>query len=222
MASRAVAAAVVLALIGLLVLAPLAGLLNLGRLPGFESHDLLFWQSAYFRRVLFFSLWQAFLSTLLSVLPAVLVARAIAHSPGLPLRDLLLRLFGLPLVVPAVVAVMGVVSVYGSDGWLPLGRALYGLNGILLAHVFFNLPLSVRLLLPLWQAIPAHHWQLGQQLGMNARQQWRFIEWPAVRETLPGVALLVFMLWAAMRASWMSACTIDSRSFCSSLGLFSR
>ncbi len=194
MAPRAVAAVVALALIALLVLAPLAGLLNLGRLPGFESGDLLFWQSAYFRRVLFFSLWQAFLYTLFSVLPAIVVARAIAHSPGLPLRALLLRLFGLPLVVPAVVAVMGVVSVYGSGGWIPLGRALYGLNGILLAHVFFNLPLAVRLLLPLWQAIPGHHWQLGQQLGMNTRQRWRFIEWPALREGLPGVMLLVFML----------------------------
>ncbi len=89
---------------------------------------------------------------------------------------------------------MAVVSVYGSDGWLPLGRSLYGINGILLAHVFFNLPLAVRLLLPLWQVIPQHHWQLGEQLGMNAWQRFRFIEWPMLRETLPGVLLLVFML----------------------------
>lgn len=191
---RAIPAGLVLVLLALIVLAPMAGLLNLSGIPGYEPGDLRFWQSAYIRRVLFFSLWQALLSTLCSVLPAILVARAFALQGDFPLRGLLLRLFALPLVVPAVVAVMGVVSVYGSGGWISLGRSLYGLNGILLAHVFFNLPLAVRLLLPQWQAIPQHHWQLGEQLGMNAWQRWRFLEWPALREALPGVMLLVFML----------------------------
>jgi len=181
-------------MLGLIILAPLAGLLNLSTLPGYEPGDLRFWHSGYIRRVLFFSLWQAFLSTICSVLPAILVARAFALQPDFPMRGLLLRLFALPLVVPAVVAVIGVVSVYGSGGWIPLGKSLYGLNGILLAHVFFNLPLAVRLLLPQWQAIPGHHWQLGDQLGMSAWQRWRFLEWPALREALPGIMLLVFML----------------------------
>ncbi len=181
----------VLALLALVTLAPLAGLLGGGRL---ETADLAFWNSAYVWRALRFSLWQATLSTALSLAPAILVARALAHAGDFTGRAFVLRLFAVPLVVPAVVAVMGVVGVYGSQGWLPLGRSLYGLNGILLAHVFFNLPLAVRLLLPLWQSIPAHHWQLGEQLGFDARQRWRHLEWPALREGLPGVALLVFML----------------------------
>lgn len=184
----------VILLLALLVAAPLIGLLSLGTLPGFTPGDLAVWQSPYLRRVLWFSLWQASLSTLLSVAPAVLVARAIATQPDFPMRGLLLRLFALPLVVPSVVAVMAVVAVYGSGGWLPLGRSLYGINGILLAHVFFNLPLAVRLLLPLWHAIPQHHWQLAEQLGFDARARWRWLEWPSLREGLPGVLLLVFML----------------------------
>jgi thiamine transport system permease protein len=192
--SRAIPAGLVLAMLALLVLAPMAGLLHLSALPGYEAVDLRFWENAYLRRVVYFSLWQALLSTLFSVLPAILVARAFAMQPDMPLRRLLLGLFALPLVVPAVVVVMAVVSVYGSDGWLPLGRSLYGINGILLAHVFFNLPLAVRLLLPQWSAIPQHHWQLGEQLGMNGWQRFRFIEWPMLREALPGVLLLVFML----------------------------
>jgi thiamine transport system permease protein len=193
-AQRAIPASLVLVLLALLVLAPMAGLLQLSALPGFEAADLRIWENAYLRRVVWFSLWQALLSTLLSVLPAILVARAFALQPALPLRRLLLGLFALPLVVPAVVAVMALVSVYGSDGWLPLGRKLYGLNGILLAHVFFNLPLAVRLLLPQWHAIPQAHWLLAEQLGMNAWQRFRCVEWPQLREALPGVLLLVFML----------------------------
>jgi thiamine transport system permease protein len=172
----------------------MAGLLGITGLAVTDTDPGSLLQSQYIRRVLFFSVWQAGLSTLLSAGIAILVARAFAHRGEFRMRGLLLRLFGLPLVVPAVVVVMGIVSVYGSNGWIPLGRSLYGLTGILLAHVFFNLPLAVRLLLPVWQSIPEHHWQLSNQLGLNQWQQWKYLEWPALRETLPGVGLLVFML----------------------------
>ncbi len=183
----------VLGILALLVLLPMAGLVAVGSF-GADPAELAFWQSKYIRRVLVFSLWQALLSSFLSVVLALLVARALAHRGDFMLRNLLLKFFGLPLVVPSVVAVMGIVSVYGSGGWIPLGSKLYGLNGILLAHLFFNLPLAVRLLLPVWQSIPAQQWQMGEQLGFTGWQQWRFLEWPALRESLPGVALLVFML----------------------------
>ncbi len=152
------------------------------------------WNSAYFRRVVFFSIWQAFLSTLLSVGIAVLVARAFVRFPKFPFRNLILGLFGLPLVVPAVVAVLGIVSVYGKQGWLPIGENLYGLTGILLAHCFFNIPLAVRLLIPTWNSIPEQHWRLASQLTFNGWQQWKHIEWPALRENIPSIALLIFML----------------------------
>ena len=184
-------AGLVLFVLALMVLAPMAGLFGSGN---FGAADLAFWESTYIRRAFVFSLYQAGLSTICSLVPAILVARALAYAGDFPLRGLVLRLFAVPLVVPAVVAVMGIVGVYGSRGWIPLGRELYGLNGILLAHVFFNLPLAVRLLLPVWQAIPRHYWQLGEQLGFNGVQRWRHLEWPALREGLPGVALLVFML----------------------------
>ncbi len=184
----------ILGFLALAVSAPLLSLITVGAFSGEGSFDFAFWQSRYIRRVVTFSLWQASLSTLLSVGLGLLVARSLAHHGDFFLRSLLLKLFGLPLVVPSVVAVMGVVSVYGSSGWIPLGRSLYGLNGILLAHLFFNLPLAVRLLLPVWQSIPSHHWKMSEQLGLNQWHQFKYLEWPALRESLPGIALLVFML----------------------------
>ncbi len=184
----------VLLLLGLLVLAPLAGLLQLSTIPGFESANLAFWQSPYIINALQFSLWQAACSTVLSVLPAIWVARALFYSDHPFWQGLILRLFGLPLVVPSIVAVLGIVSVYGSSGWLPLGRELYGLTGILLVHVFFNLPLAVRLLMPAWQSIPLNQFRLGEQLAFSHWQRWRYLEWPVVRESLPGIVVLVFML----------------------------
>ena len=184
----------VLLILAAFVLVPMIGLSLVSTSTTFASDAGTFWLSAYLRRVVTFSLWQAFLSTLLSVGLAVCVARAIARRGNFTGRALLLRLFGLPLVVPSVVAVLGIVSVYGSEGWIPLGRNLYGLNGILLAHLFFNLPLAVRLLLPVWLSIPRQYWLLSEQLGMTGWHQWRQLEWPAIRENLPGVILLVFML----------------------------
>ncbi|HIQ15974.1 MAG TPA: thiamine/thiamine pyrophosphate ABC transporter, permease protein [Leucothrix sp.] len=192
------AAYIVVFLLMLFISAPLASLFFVSDLLGSQffdnNHSFAFWQDDYLRQVVFFSLWQAGLSTFLSVGIGLIVARAFAHYGNFPFRSVILGLFGLPLVVPAVVAVLGVISVYGSQGWIPLGSKLYGLNGILLAHLFFNMPLAVRLLLPVWNNVPQQYWRIGSQFGMTNWQQWRHIEWPALRETLPGVSVLIFML----------------------------
>ena len=157
----------------------------------------------YIVSVLRFTVLQAALSTLLSLAFAVPVARAFARRAALPGRRLVLGLFGLPLVMPVIVAVFGLAAIYGQNGvlndllsafGLPRQQILYGLGGILIAHIFFNMPLSVRLLLLAWQAIPGETWRLAAQLGMSSWQIFRIIEWPRLREVLPGVAVLVFLL----------------------------
>jgi thiamine transport system permease protein len=199
MIRRLVPGALTFLLLGLVIGGALAGLL---RAAGTFDYGT-FLQSRYIQRVVSFTVWQALLSTLISVGPAILVARALARRASFPGRALLLRLFGLPLVLPTLVGILGVVAIYGHSGLInrliaatgaePL-QFLYGLPGILIAHVFFNLPLAVRLLLPVWGAIPGETWRLATQLGMNSRQVFRLIEWPLLRQALPGVAGLVFML----------------------------
>lgn len=158
---------------------------------------------SYLFRIVRFTLWQAVLSTCLSVVPALFVARALARHPGFFGRNFILQLFAVPLALPAIVAALGVLALYGRAGYFApfLTRVtgedwpgIYGLSGILVAHVFFNLPLCVRLFLEALQTVPADQWRLASQLGMGARPAFRFIEWPALRQALPGVAGLVFML----------------------------
>ncbi|MBA3449029.1 MAG: thiamine/thiamine pyrophosphate ABC transporter permease ThiP, partial [Pseudaminobacter sp.] len=87
---------------------------------------------------------------------------------------------------------------YFADAFGPVAGGtwpgIYGLSGILVAHVFFNLPLATRLFLEALDTVPADQWRLASQLGMGARSAFRLIEWPAMRASLPGVAGLVFML----------------------------
>jgi thiamine transport system permease protein len=182
-----------------LALASLAALLAAA--PEGAAAGVIF--DSYVLGVLRFTVLQAVLSTILSVGLALPAARALARRTDWPGRKLLLGLFGLPLVMPVIVAVFGLAAVYGQSGafndlvaWtgLPRQQVLYGLGGILIAHVFFNLPLSARLLLLAWQQIPGESWRLAGQLGMSSWQIFRLIEWPRLREVLPGVAVLVFLL----------------------------
>ena len=149
-----------------------------------------------------FTLWQAALSTSLAILPAILVARALSRHPRFPGRALLLRVFAVPLGLPAIVAALGLLALYGRAGFVADAVAMaggqwpgiYGLSGILIAHVFFNLPLATRLLLEALDAVPADQWRLASQLGMGPLSTFRLVEWPAMRRSLAGVAALVFML----------------------------
>src|SRR3990167_6924189 len=94
-----------------------------------------------------FTLLQAALSAGLSALLAVPVARALMRRRFLG-RGVLIRLMAAPFVLPVVVAVLGLLAVFGRAG--PVNGALaalglpalsiFGLHGVVLAHVFLNLP----------------------------------------------------------------------------------
>jgi len=160
---------------------------------------------AYVWRVSRFTLLQASLSTALSILFAIPVARALARQPTFPGRVWMLRLMALPLGLPALVAALGLIEIWGKQGALNRLLAatglveaisIYGLFGILLAHVFFNMPLAARLMLAGLERIPAEYWRTSANLGMGSLAVFRFIEWPVIRGLLPGIAGLVFMLCA--------------------------
>jgi len=165
------------------------------------------WQEPYLLAIVRFSVWQATLSTLASLGLGVVVAVALARRPRFAGRTLLLRAMELSLVIPSLLALFGLVAVHGRQGWaaplvqaLPLGQAnqspdyLYGLSGIVLAHVFFNLPLSARLMLQALESVPTTHWRLVAQFGLGRGAIWRLVEWPCLRRLLPRLAALVFTL----------------------------
>lgn len=146
-----------------------------------------------------FTLLQALISTAFSCALAVPVARALMrrHFPG---RSTMILLMGAPFLLPVIVAVLGLLSIYGRNGLLNLTLqtvglptvTIYGLKGVVLAHVFFNLPLATRMLLNGWHAIPAERFRLAQTLDLPS--PFRHIELPMLRAVLPGAALAIFLV----------------------------
>ncbi|MCA2014241.1 thiamine/thiamine pyrophosphate ABC transporter permease ThiP [Cereibacter sphaeroides] len=148
-----------------------------------------------------FTLWQAFLSAVFSVALAVPVARALVRR-RFPGRQALIVLMGAPFILPVLVAVTGLLAVFGRNGVMNDALALlglprlsiYGLHGVVLAHVFFNLPLSVRLLLQGWARVPSEHLRLSSALGFGGWARFRHVEAPMLVRILPGALAIVFLI----------------------------
>ncbi len=148
-----------------------------------------------------FTLWQAVLSAVLSVVFAIPVARALSRR-DFPGRHVLITLLGAPFLLPAMVAILGLLAIFGHKGWLNAGLqimglepiTIYGAHGVILAHVFYNLPLATRLILQGWQDIPSEHFRLAAQLGLTRWALFRTLELPMLRKVAPGALGLIFVL----------------------------
>ena len=150
---------------------------------------------------LWFTLWQAAASAALSVLLAVPVARALARR-RFPGRSAVVLLLGAPFILPTIVAILGLVAVFGRGGpvnavlgWAELPPiSVYGAGGVILAHVFFNMPLATRLILQGWQAVPSERLRLAASLGLPPAQMLRLVEWPMLRAVVPGIFVVIFLI----------------------------
>ncbi len=148
-----------------------------------------------------FSVIQAILSAIFSTLFAIPVARALARR-RFPGRATLVILMGAPFLLPAVVAVLGLLAIFGRSSVLnqtltALGLppiSIFGLHGVVIAHVFLNLPLATRMILQAWLAIPAERVRLAQSLGFGPRETFLHLEAPMLREVLPGAALIILVI----------------------------
>lgn len=189
MAPRALQVSAVALVAGLAVGPVLAVLWRSGGLSALATAD---WQA------LRFTIWQAALSAFLSVVLAIPVARALARRQFCG-RTTLIALMGAPFILPVIVAVLGLLSVFGGNGLLnritePLGLPrldIYGVHGVILAHVFFNLPLAVRLILHGWLSIPVERFRLAASIGTPV---WRLLEAPMLRRTCPGAFAVIFVI----------------------------
>ena len=148
---------------------------------------------------------QAFISCFVSFCLAVPISSILAKRYHWHIFPPLFGILGLVLVMPTTVAAVGILKVWGLNGWLAqtfdtisFGTVgwvnIYGLHGVVLAHVFFNLPLMIRVLTPIFLSFPKEHIFLSEQYGFSRVKFFWVLEWPAIKRVALSLNVLVFLL----------------------------
>lgn len=167
------------------------------------------WQSPRIGAILWSAISQALWSSALSLCVAVPASVVLARRYHWFGMGALRMLTGLAFVIPTTVAASGLLSIWGRqgvfnqfidavNGYLPFIQipelpSFFGLKAVILAHIFFNAPLMIRVFLPRLLSVPDNHWKLARMMGMTPWQQFRWIEWPALKPMALPMMGLVFL-----------------------------
>ena len=193
----------VLVLLGLFLLWPLGSMLWRGVTPqGSLSAaaitdvlgDRFYWER------LGFTAGQALASTTLALLLGVPAAYVFARV-RFPGRSILLALVTIPFVLPTLVVALAFQQLLGPHGWL---NDLLGLIGvgpveavgtlwlILLAHVFYNVSIVIRLVGGVWAHLAPATEDAARLLGAGRVATFRWATLPALAPAIASAAALVF------------------------------
>ncbi len=160
--------------------------------------------TTYYAKTLWFTVWQATLSTLLTLALALPTAYVFARY-RFPGKSLLQALTTIPFVLPTIVVANAFTALLGPRGMINEGlMALFQLDTppvqiqhtvsmILLAHVFYNYTIVLRLVGGFWANLPPHLNEAGQMLGASPWRAFSQITLPLLAPAITAAALLVFI-----------------------------
>ena len=134
------------------------------------------------RGVAWFSLWQAVISSLLTLvitLPATWALSRYTFRGAHLVRGLLTA----PFVLPAVVVAAGVLAITDSRGVVP----------ILWAHVVFNVSVVLRIVGPRWSMVNNRLEHAAATLGARPSRTFTLVVWPQISDAVISAATLVFI-----------------------------
>jgi len=149
-------------------------------------------------RVLVFTFYQAVLSTLLTLILGLPAAYLFARFDFLG-KSLLRALTAVPFMLPTVVVAAGFNALLGPRGWVSLLFPLASfqfigtLPAILLAHVFYNTTIVIRIVGNALSRLDPRLHQAGRMLGANDLRLWWYVTLPLLKPSLLAAALLVFL-----------------------------
>lgn len=116
-----------------------------------------------------FTAGQAALSAAIGVVVALPVAYVVSHYE-FPGKRLVYSLSLIPFVLPSIIVVVCMISFYGKSGLVNslLGtdhNLVYNFRGIVLAHIFYDFSLAIRVIATAWRSIDRRYREAAQSLG---------------------------------------------------------
>ncbi len=169
--------------------------------PG-KLHKLV--SGPFYIRTFWFTFWQAALSTLLTLVLAIPGAYVFARYRFFG-KNLLQSFTTVPFVLPTVVVAAAFQALLGPHGlvnawlmaWLDLSYAPIRLNHtiwfILLAHVFYNYTVVLRIVGGFWSRLECTITESAQLLGASPWQTFYKITLPLLAPAIFAAGLLVFI-----------------------------
>ncbi len=143
------------------------------------------------RAIAWFTLWQAALSTVLTLVVALPGAYMMSHYKFKG-RSILRAAITIPLILPTVVVGVAFLTLAGPNG--ALGVDLKGsIWIILLAHIFFNYAVVVRTVGGLWAHIDPRLEQAARVLGARRIRAFREVTLPLLRPAIAAASSIVFL-----------------------------
>ena len=143
------------------------------------------------RSVAWFTLWQAVVSTLATVLAAMPAAWLIGRV-RFPGRSVFVAALIVPFVLPTVVVGTAFLAVLGPDGPVAAAGRLVGADldlrrtatAIVVAHVFFNYAVVARTVGAAWMAVDPSAEAAARTLGADRWTAFRTVTLPQLRPAL--------------------------------------
>ncbi len=149
-------------------------------------------------RVLSFTFYQAFLSTLLTFILGLPAAFLFARFDFRG-KSLLRAMTAIPFMLPTVVVASSFNALFGNRGWLSfLPSSSFNFHPspftlILLAHVFYNTTIVIRIVGNALTQLDPRLEAAARTLGANPLQVWTQVILPGLRMPLLAAGLLVFL-----------------------------
>lgn len=161
-------------------------------------------QGMAFRRVLGFTVGQAALSTILTLALGLPLAGVFARY-RFPGQGLWQAMATVPFVLPTVVVAAAFTALLGPRGWInqalmaglglpePPIRFLNTLTAIVVAHVFYNLTLVLRIVGNAWAHLDPTLEMAARTLGANRWETLRRVTLPLLVPAILAATALVFL-----------------------------
>ncbi len=145
------------------------------------------------RRILWFTFWQALVSTGLTLLVGLPIAHALARY-RFPGKSVVRSIAVVPFVLPTVVVAAAFNSLFEQTnslfGQTASQRSLLAILG---AHVFFNVAIIIRVVGGFWQGMDGSLEEAARVLGAKPMAAFMRVTLPRLAPVILGASLLVFL-----------------------------
>ena len=187
-------AALPLAFLGVFFVYPVVSILSLGLAPGGAvdvGAALNVLSQPFVAQVAWFTLWQAVLSTVLTVALALPGAYVFARF-DFPGRRFIGALAIVPFVLPTVVVAAAFLALLGPRS--PFGLRLdHSIVAIIIANVFYNYAVVLRIVGGVWSQIDPRSEEAARVLGASRWRAFRTVTLPLLRPAIASAASIVFL-----------------------------